>query len=117
MELEIKGFIEFCKFLANYPEDIAKNEQLVELLEFCFSSMSTCNCSNTSNNNSKEFEGKYFSTFDSMPKETHFLIGNIFDKENKYTSINISFVTNDTIIKIKWTPIELKSIKDLLVSL
>ena len=101
MELEIKGFIEFCKFLANYPEEISKNEELVKLLDFCFSSMSTCNCSNTSNNNSKEFEDKYFSTLNSMPKEIHFLIGNIFDKENKYASIHISFVTNDTIIKIK----------------
>jgi len=29
------------------------------------------------------------------------LIGNIFDKDNKYENIHISFVTNDTIIKIK----------------
>jgi hypothetical protein len=36
--------------------------------------MSTCNCSNTINNNSKEFESKFFSTFNSMPKEIHFLI-------------------------------------------
>ena len=44
MELEIKGFIEFCRFLANYPEDIAKNEELVAVLDFCFTSLSTCNC-------------------------------------------------------------------------
>jgi hypothetical protein len=101
MELEIKGFIEFCKFLANYPEDIAKNEELVKLLDFCFNSISTCNCSDPNKNNSKEIESSFFSTLDSMSKETHFLIGNIFDKENKYTNIYISFVNNDTIIKIK----------------
>jgi len=101
MELEIKGFIEFCKFLANYPEDIAKNEELVKLLDFCFNSISTCNCSDPNKNNSKEIESSFFSTLNSMPKETHVLIGNIFDNENKYINIYISFVNNDTIIKIK----------------
>jgi len=101
MELEIKGFIEFCKFLANYPEDIAKNEELVKLLDFCFSSLSTCDCSDTSKNNSKELESHFFSTLGSMSKDMHILIGEIFDKENRYTNIHISFVNNDTVIKIK----------------
>lgn len=101
MELEIKGFIEFCKFLANYPEDIAKNEELVKLLDFCFTSLSTCNCSDSSKKTSTEGENKFFSTFNDLSKETQHLLGQIFDKENKYISINISFPINDIVIKIK----------------
>ena len=101
MELEIKGFIEFCRFLANYPEDIAKNEELVMLLDFCFTSLSTCNCSKDSKKTSPESEHKFFSTFSSLSKSTQEVLGKIFDKENKYTSINISFPINDIVIKIK----------------
>lgn len=101
MELEIKGFIEFCKFLANYPEDIAKNEELVKILDFCFTSISNCDCSDASKNNSKQIEEKFFTTFNELSKETILSLGNIFDKENKYSSIAVSFATNDTLIKLK----------------
>ena len=101
MELEIKGFIEFCRFLANYPEDIAKNEELVAVLDFCFTSLSTCNCAKDNKKISPEAEQNFFSTFNRISKTTQELLGQIFDKENKYTSISISFPINDIVIKIK----------------
>lgn len=101
MELEIKGFIEFCKFLANYPEDIIKNERLVALLDFCFSSIPKCNCANEVNRDRKEMELKFFAHINALQKETLDSIAQIFDKDNKYSAISISFPVNDTIIKIK----------------
>lgn len=101
MELEIKGFIEFCKFLANYPEDIMNNERLVSLLDFCFSSVPKCNCANEINRDRKETEIKFFAHINALPKDITDLLAQIFDKENKYSAISISFPINDTIIKIK----------------
>lgn len=101
MELEIKGFIEFCKFLANYPEDIINNENLVNILDFCFSSVPKCNCANQVNTDRKEAELKFFIHINALQKETLDLIAGIFDKENKYSAITISFPINDITIKIK----------------
>ena len=58
MELEIKGFIEFCKAISFHPTEVGKSEQLVKALSFCLNGVSNCDCSNKPS--TENFEKKYW---------------------------------------------------------
>jgi hypothetical protein len=101
MDLEIKGFIEFCRSLSNHPEAIMRNEELVETLDFCFNAFSQCKCSSESSS-SALYEDLYFKQINKLSKETLQELGQILDKQNTYSSIVLSFANNnDQIIILK----------------
>lgn len=99
MELEIKGFIEFCKAISFHPTEVAKSEQLVEALSFCLNGLSNCNCSNKPS--VENFEKKYLEISHEFSKDSLDILGRIFDPNSTYSDIHISFANSDKKIKIK----------------
>lgn len=102
MDLEIKGFIEFCRALSNHPEAIIKNTELPEVLDFCFNAFSNCKCSSTDVSSSAMYEDLYFKQINKLSAETLRELGKILDEKNTYSSIVLSFSNNnDQIIILK----------------
>jgi hypothetical protein len=99
MELEIKGLIEFCKAISSSPTEISKSSQLVEALSFCLEGLGKCDCSNKPN--IETYEKKYSEMAAKFSEETIKVLGEIFDPNKSYSSINISFPNNNNKIKVK----------------
>ena len=99
MELEIKGFIEFCRAISLNPTEVAKSKQLVEALSFCLSGFSNCDCSNKPS--TENFEKKYLEISHEFSKDSLDILGRILDPNSTYSDIYISFPTSDKKIKIK----------------
>ena len=74
MELEIKGFIEFCRAISFNPTEVAKSKQLVEALSFCLSGFSNCDCSNKPS--TENFEKKYCYIYKNFKKISNY--GNFY---------------------------------------
>ena len=99
MELEIKGFIEFCRFLSQNPDKIINNPQLFKALEFCHQSISSCSCAGKAP--SSQFEEKYYEQIKSLDEATLLSIGEIFDVRKDLSEVYLTFPINDIKIKIK----------------
>lgn len=99
MELEIKGFIEFCRFLANKPDKIIENPDLYSVLDFCYKSVASCNCSNKDPDQKTEKE--YYDRISKLEDPMLKVLGSIFDVRGDLDSIYLSFPINDIKIKIK----------------
>jgi hypothetical protein len=99
MELEIKGFIEFCRFLSQNPDKIINNPQLFKVLEFCHQSISSCSCAGKTP--SSQFEEKYYEQIKSLDESTLLSIGEIFDVRKDLSAVYLTFPINDIKIKIK----------------
>lgn len=99
MELEIKGFIEFCRFLAQNPDKIISNPQLFEVLDFCYKSISSCNCAEKAPN--PKIEEDYYFQISSLDENLLKILGSIFDVNSNLDSIYLTFPINDIKIKIK----------------
>ena len=91
MELEIKGFIEFCRFLAQRPEVIINNPCLFDTLDFCHRSIASCNCSNKLPDAKTEEE--YFTRISNLTEEEIMSLD--------LDSIFLTFPINELKIKIK----------------
>lgn len=101
MELEIRGFIEFCKALSKHPDLIIKTPSLPDVIIFCHSSISNCNCGNKELSKRAEFEKTFHEKMIKLPPEVLKEIGTAFDPENTYEIINVSFPENEGLIKLK----------------
>ena len=99
MELEIKGFIEFCKAISFHPTEVAKSEQLVEALSFCLNGLSNCNCSNKPS--VENFEKKYLEMASEFSNDSLKVLSVILDPNSTYSNIYISFPYSENKIKIK----------------
>ena len=99
MELEIKGFIEFCRFLAQNPAKIIDNPKLFEVLDFCYKSISSCNCANKPPD--IKVEEEYFKQISILPEDMLKILGEIFNTRGDLESIYITFPINDIKIKLK----------------
>lgn len=99
MEIEIRGFIEFCKSISTNPTEIVKSPELVDSLSFCISNLSNCNCSNKPS--TEALEKKYLEIAEKFSQNSLDCLGRIFDPNSAYSSIYISFPCSDKKIKIK----------------
>jgi len=99
MELEIKGFIEFCRFLAQKPEAIINNPCLFDTLDFCHKSIASCNCSNKLPDS--KLEEEYFNRISNLTIEELNCLGKIFDIRGDLDSVFLTFPINELKIKIK----------------
>ena len=99
MELEIKGFIEFCKAISFHPTEVGKSEQLVKALSFCLNGVSNCDCSNKPS--TENFAKKYLEISHEFSKDSLDILGRIFDPNSAYSDIYVSFANSDKKIKIK----------------
>ena len=99
MELEIKGFIEFCKAIASNPIEVSNSKDLVECLSFCIDGLNKCNCSNKKE--STPYEQKYLEIAESFSEDSLRTLGAILDPSSIYSDIYISFPHTDKKIKIK----------------
>ncbi len=101
MELEIKGFIQFCKFLSKHPDLIINTADLPNLLIFCFDSVKNCDCSSKTASKRVEFEASFFKEMQKISPETLKKLGEAFDLEKTYEIINVSFPDRAEVIKLK----------------
>jgi hypothetical protein len=99
MELEIKGFIEFCRAISSNPTEVAKSKQLVDALSFCLNSVSNCNCSNKPS--AENFEKKYLEMANEFSNDSLNVLSVILDPNSTYSNIYISFPYSENKIKIK----------------
>jgi hypothetical protein len=99
MELELKGFIEFCRAISSNPTEVAKSKQLVDSLSFCLNGLSNCDCSNKPS--SENFEQKYLEIANGFSNDSLNILASILDLNSAYSSIYISFPNTDKKIKIK----------------
>ena len=99
MQLEIKGFIEFCRFLANYPKAIEKSKELQSLLEFCYQSLNNCNCKGKEAEFNQITEQEFSKRLEKLSPETAGILS-LELKENIYSSVTVSSLYNIS-IKIK----------------
>ena len=99
MELELKGFIEFCRAISSSPVEVAKSKQLVDALSFCLNSLSNCNCSNKPS--VENFEKKYLETASEFSDDSLRVLAAILDPNSAYSNIYISFPHSENKIKIK----------------
>ena len=99
MELEIKGFIEFCKAIASNPKEVSNSKDLVDCLSFCLDGLTNCNCSNKKEATS--YEQKYLEIAESFSEDSLRTLGAILDPSSIYSDIYISFPHTDKKIKIK----------------
>ena len=88
MEIEISGFIQFCKFLAQNPKEISQDKYLQELLDFCFSSIFNCKCDGTTYDKSIEIE--FSRKIENLKEDQIKKIALLFDKNNIYKHIFLS---------------------------
>lgn len=99
MELEIRGYIEMCRFLAANPTIISQNKELQAVLDFCFYSLSGCKCSQKQK--AQQNENSYQEKMLQLTEEAKALLLAGINNKNEYTSIVISFIGSDKIIKLK----------------
>lgn len=99
MELEIKGYIEMCRFLSTNPTIISQNKELQGILDFCFYSLSGCKCSQKQK--AKQTENAYMEKMLQLGDEAKAFLLGIINPKNEYSSITLSFVDSDKIIKLK----------------
>ena len=99
MELEIKGFIEFCRFLSENPDKIISTPKLFSVLEFCHQSISSCSCAGKAPD--AKFEEKYYEQINSLDKETLSSLGEVFDVRKDLSAVYLSFPINDIKIQLK----------------
>jgi len=99
MELEMKGVVEMCKFLALNPYFIREVDEIQNLFDFCFASLSKCNC--TKKMEMQQVESQYASRMLALSKATLDVLAKQLDPQNQYSSITISFPDNEQIIKLK----------------
>lgn len=100
-QIEIKGFIEFCGFLSEHPDEIGKSEELQDLLSFCYDSIKNCDCSKQTSSKVGLYEKIFAEKIQSISKDTKETLGKIFDKTNSFSSIILSTPINDNQVKIK----------------
>lgn len=99
MQIEIKGFIEFCKAISSNPIEVAKSKDLVDCLSFCIDGLNNCKCSNKIESNS--YEQKYLEIVESFSEDTLEILKTVLDPNSIYKNICISFPHVDKKIKIK----------------
>lgn len=99
LQLEIKGFIEFCKNIASNPIEVSKSKELVDCLSFCVDALTNCNCSNKKE--SAHYEQKYLEISESFSEDALKSLSIILDPNSTYSNICISFPHSDKKIKIK----------------
>lgn len=101
LELEIKGFFQFCRFLSSKPNKIIDSEQLKTFLDFCFNAASMCNCSAQDEEKRQIIEKQFHNMCKLMSKDTIKDLAEIFDPQNNYSEIMLSFVFSEDKIKVK----------------
>lgn len=101
MELEVKGFIQFCRFLAQHPDKIADNQNLVHLLDFCFDAIGNCDCSTGKHENAKMYEQKFEEKMKALSAELLPDLAYILDSRQNFSDIFISFPLSGEKIKVK----------------
>jgi hypothetical protein len=99
MEIEISGFIEFCKFLALNPKEISQDKHLQELLDFCFSSIFNCKCDGTTHDKSIEIE--FSQKLKALSEDQIKKLAQLFDKNGIYSHIHLSSPESETKIQLK----------------
>lgn len=99
--LEIKNIFDFCRFLAGFPNEITQDAELQGFLNFCYTSVVDCNCRQKNKKMSIDLDGVYLNRVESLSKPTLDKLGQIFSKNGEYSSVYLTFVTNDKRIQIK----------------
>ena len=101
LELEVKGFIQLCVFLAKHPDKIIENQELAPLLDFCYNSMSNCDCKSGEKKNIEIYERQFEVEMQKLSQKTLDVLGFILDETNQFSNIHISFLFSDQKIKVK----------------
>jgi hypothetical protein len=101
MELEVKGFIEFCRFLSQHPDKIISNEELAKMLDFCLNSLSSCNCQSQDNEKKKISEGAFIEKIKMLSQKSLDDLALIIDNSNQFSIIYISSAISEDKIKVK----------------
>lgn len=88
-----------CRFLATNPTLISQNKELQSILDFCFYSLSGCKCSQKQK--AKQTENSYMEKMLQLGDEAKNFLQEIINPKNEYSSITLSFIDSDKIIKLK----------------
>jgi hypothetical protein len=101
MELEIKGFIQFCRFLSQHPQKIVDNESLVPILDFCFDAITKCDCQSGKIEKVQAYEQQFEEKIKSIEQNMLSVLASILDEKNNFSDIFISFPISGEKIKVK----------------
>ena len=99
--LEINGFFSFCNFLAHHPNEIIKNEELQQLLNFCYKAVSNCNCSEKNKEEALILNEEYEKRISNLSKDSLSKLGELFSSGNKYSECYLMFPNSNNTVKIK----------------
>lgn len=101
MELEIKGFLQFCRFLSKHPKRIVDNQDLASLLDFCFDAVMKCDCSTGKAEKMQHYEQLFEEKFKAFYPKVSADLGFILDERNNFSDVFISFPLSGEKIKVK----------------
>lgn len=101
MELEIRGFLEFCRFLSRHPQKIVDNEDLIPLLDFCLDSVNNCDCGAGKSDKMPIYEQKFEEKFKTFTPKMLSDIAFILDSNNNFSDVFVSFPLSGEKIKVK----------------
>lgn len=99
--LEINSISDFCVALAQKPDEIVKFRELQKMLDFCYTSIVGCNCGDGKKKLTGDIENIFINNLKSFSEETKSKLPEILDKNNIYSSINISLKNSEVKIKVK----------------
>ncbi len=101
MELEVKGFIQFCRFLSQHPDRIANNKELEPLLDFCFDAVMNCDCHTGKLEKTNIYETRFEEKFKSLSAVALSEMAHILDSRNNFSEVFVSFPISGEKIKVK----------------